>query len=211
MTSAEATAPRTPRGQPLEIEIGGRTLEAFTAVHHSGSGPGILFLPDAGGLDAGMRARAELFAEEGYCVLAPDLGAGATPEEVAAAAEALRAMPEHDGKTVAIGHGPGGALALDAALGANFDCVVAFDASGITAGALAGQEARARGGGREIVSSLLERYKGPVYLICEDNVVDFFRRFALGLIPETDMPAGLRPKWEYFAALADHMNLMWRA
>ena len=73
------------------------------------------------------------------------------------------------------------------------------------------REAQARGVGRGIVSSLLERYKGPVYLICEDNVVDFFRRFALGLIPETDMPAGLRPKWEYFAALADHMNLMWRA
>lgn len=73
------------------------------------------------------------------------------------------------------------------------------------------REAQARGVGRGIVSSLLERYKGPVYLICEDNVVDFFRRFAFGLIPETDMPAGLRPKWEYFAALADHMNLMWRA
>jgi len=73
------------------------------------------------------------------------------------------------------------------------------------------QEARARGVGREIVSSLLERYQGPIYLICEDNVVDFFRRFGFGLIPETDMPVGLRAKWEYFAALAGHMNVMWRA
>ena len=72
------------------------------------------------------------------------------------------------------------------------------------------QEVRARGVGRVIVSSLLERYQGPIYLICEDNVVDFFRRFGFGLIPQTDMPAGLRPKWEYFAALTGHMNVMWR-
>ena len=72
------------------------------------------------------------------------------------------------------------------------------------------QEARARGLGREIVSSLLERYRGPIYLICEDNVVDFFRRFRFECIPETDMPEGLHPKWEYFAALTGHMNVMWR-
>ena len=72
------------------------------------------------------------------------------------------------------------------------------------------QEARAGGVGRGIVSSLLERYQGPIYLICEDNVVDFFRRFRFECIPETDMPAGLRPKWEYFAALTGHMNVMRR-
>ena len=138
MTSSAAHSLRTPKGRMIEIPIGGRTAEAFLAVHHSGSGPGILFLPD-GGLDDGMRARAELFGEEGYCVLAPDLGAGATPEDVAAAADALRAMSEHDGKTVAIGHGPGGALALDAAPAADFDCVVAFDGAGVTEGALVGR------------------------------------------------------------------------
>ena len=72
------------------------------------------------------------------------------------------------------------------------------------------QESRARGVGREIVSSLLVRYQGPIYLICEDNVVDFFRRFGFGPIPETDMPAGLRPKWEHFCALAGRMNVMWQ-
>ena len=70
--------------------------------------------------------------------------------------------------------------------------------------------ARAKGLGREIVSSLLGRYQGPIYLICEDNVVDFFRRFRFECIPETDQPAGLRPKWEYFADLTGHMNVMWR-
>ena len=72
------------------------------------------------------------------------------------------------------------------------------------------QEARAVGVGREIVSSLLKRYQGPIYLICEDNVVNFFRRFRFECIPETDMPAGLHPKWEYFAALTGHMNVMSR-
>ena len=79
MTSSAAHRLRTPKGRMIEIPVGGRTAGAFLAVHHSGSGPGILILPD-GGLDDGMRARAELFGEEGYCVLAPDLGAGATPE-----------------------------------------------------------------------------------------------------------------------------------
>ena len=72
------------------------------------------------------------------------------------------------------------------------------------------QDARAGGVGRGIVSGLLELYQGPIYLVCEDNVVDFFRRFRFECIPETDMPAGLYPKWEYFAALTGHMNVMWR-
>jgi N-acetylglutamate synthase-like GNAT family acetyltransferase len=72
------------------------------------------------------------------------------------------------------------------------------------------QDARAGGVGRDIVSSLLKRYQGPVYLICEDNVVDFFRRFRFECISETDMPAGLHPKWAYFAELTGHMNVMLR-
>ncbi len=64
--------------------------------------------------------------------------------------------------------------------------------------------------GREIVNSLLERYSGPIYLICEDSVVDFFRRFGFLSILDREMPAGLRPKWDYFADLAGPMNLMLR-
>ena len=30
--------------------------------------------------------------------------------------------------------------------------------------------------GRAIVTELLKLNSGPIYLICEDNVVDFFRR-----------------------------------
>ena len=69
---------------------------------------------------------------------------------------------------------------------------------------------RAKGVGQAIVSSLLERYQGPIYLICEDDVVDFFCRFEFEPVPETEMPAGLRPKWDYFCAHAGSMNVMWR-
>jgi N-acetylglutamate synthase-like GNAT family acetyltransferase len=68
----------------------------------------------------------------------------------------------------------------------------------------------AKGVGRAIVTSLLERYKGPIYLICEDGVVDFFSRFKFESMPETEMPAGLRPKWEYFSTHAGSMNVMCR-
>ena len=64
--------------------------------------------------------------------------------------------------------------------------------------------------GREIVNGLLERYSGPIYLICEDSVVDFFCRFGFVSIVDREMPAGLRPKWDYFADLAGPMNLMLR-
>ena len=64
--------------------------------------------------------------------------------------------------------------------------------------------------GREIVNGLLERYSGPIYLICEDSVVDFFRRFGFVSILDREMPEGLRAKWDYFAGLAGPMNLMLR-
>ena len=73
-----------------------------------------------------------------------------------------------------------------------------------------GSHVRAKGMGRGIVNELLERYSGPIYLICEDTVVDFFHRFGFASIPDTEMPAGLRPKWDYFAELAGPMNLMLR-
>ncbi len=71
-------------------------------------------------------------------------------------------------------------------------------------------DVRANGIGRAIVSRLLERYAGTIYLICEDDVVEFFRRFEVSLHPESDMPDGLRPKWDYFCASAGSMNLMRR-
>ncbi len=125
---AEQTPSRrlAPRGRMTTIELNGRSVDAFRALHHSGSGPGVLLLADDGGLDAGMQARAELFGEEGYSVLA--IAHLASVSEIAAAADVLRDMPETDGGIAAVGHGPGGVLACRAAADAGFQAVVAFDA-----------------------------------------------------------------------------------
>ena len=71
-------------------------------------------------------------------------------------------------------------------------------------------DVRATGIGRAIVERLLEMYEGTIYLICDDDVVEFFRRFGFDLLPESDMPDGLRPKWDYFRSPTGSMNLMRR-
>ena len=113
-------------GETRTIAVGNRSLDAYATVHRSGTGPGLLLLADEAGLDAGMRARADLFGEEGYAVLAVAGLSG--PDEVCAAAETLRAMRERTGGIAVLGHGPGGDLACRAA--AAFDAAVAFDPSG---------------------------------------------------------------------------------
>ncbi len=118
-----------PKGKMTSIEIEGRTNEAYVAIHHGGSGPGLLLIADGAGLDAGIRARADLFGEEGYSVLA--IGPDFTVEEIVIAAQMLRAFPETDGGLAAIGHGPGGVLACRAAASAGFQAVIAFDATAL--------------------------------------------------------------------------------
>ncbi len=71
-----------------------------------------------------------------------------------------------------------------------------------------GEQTRASGVGREIVTRLVAWGQRPLYLICEDDVVDFFRRFGFGLIPISKIPAELLPKWQRYAAGVDHLNLM---
>ena len=72
------------------------------------------------------------------------------------------------------------------------------------------EDVRAEGIGRAIVDRLLEQYAGTIYLICEDEVVEFFRRFGFELTPEAEMPEGLRPKWEFFRPTDGSINLMRR-
>ena len=73
-----------------------------------------------------------------------------------------------------------------------------------------GEEWRASGVGRALVDRLLESHQGPVYLICEDHVVDFFRRFGFQLIPRSEAPPGLESKMEWYIAEAGHINVMRR-
>ncbi len=69
---------------------------------------------------------------------------------------------------------------------------------------------RASGVGREIVGELLKMPDEPIYLLCEDDVVEFFRRFGFTLIPMSKMLTGLQSKWERYLAEAGHINVMRR-
>lgn len=69
---------------------------------------------------------------------------------------------------------------------------------------------RVSGVGQAVVSQLLRSHQGPVYLICEDDVVDFFRRFGFDLIPRSEMLPGLQSKWERYVAEVGHLNVMKR-
>ncbi len=71
-------------------------------------------------------------------------------------------------------------------------------------------EWRASGVGREIVDELLKMPGEPIYLLCEDDVVEFFRRFGFMLIPMSKMLTGLQSKWERYLAEAGHINVMRR-
>jgi N-acetylglutamate synthase-like GNAT family acetyltransferase len=69
---------------------------------------------------------------------------------------------------------------------------------------------RSRGIGWAIVGKLLEQHQGTIHLICEDDVVEFFRRFGFQLLSSSEMPSGLLPKWRRYVAQVSHLNLMRR-
>jgi carboxymethylenebutenolidase len=139
------------------IDIGGG-MTGYLAVPAAGSGPGIVLLQEIFGVNAHMRDVADLYAEEGYVVLAPDLfhameqrvelgyeGADmekafgfyqrfdpetAVPDIIASVA-ALRSRPECTGKVGAIGFCLGGKLAWLAAARAGVDAAVSYYGVGI--------------------------------------------------------------------------------
>ena len=71
-------------------------------------------------------------------------------------------------------------------------------------------ESRASGIGRAIVRRLLELHRGPIHLLCEDDVVEFFHRYGFELIPSRAMPPGLATKREHYASVANRINIMRR-
>jgi carboxymethylenebutenolidase len=141
-------------GQTIDIKATdeGR-FSGYLALPASGSGPGLLLVQDVYGVDAILRAAADLFAEEGYVVLAPDLFWRLRPglefsddpqgqiqardcaqgfnrdqgvADLGDALQALRARRECQGKVAALGCGLGGLLAYLAAARLPVDAAVSF-------------------------------------------------------------------------------------
>jgi carboxymethylenebutenolidase len=141
------------------IDIGGG-MTGYLAIPASGSGPGVVVLQEIFGVNGHMRDVADLYAEEGYVVLAPDLFHameqrvelgydGADLEkafgfyqrvdieqavrDIVTSVSVLRARPECTGKVGAIGFCLGGKLAWLAAARAGVDAAVSYYGVGIEA------------------------------------------------------------------------------
>lgn len=130
-------------GRYISIKSGeGQEFKGYLAVPRSGKGPGIVLCQEIFGINPYMRRMADLYAEEGYVVLAPDLfwrqepgvELGYTPGEwqrafalmqafdldkgikdIGAALATLRAQPEFAGQAGVLGFCLGGKLAMLAA------------------------------------------------------------------------------------------------
>lgn len=147
----------TSRWVDITADDGGR-FQGYLAVPARGSGPGILLLQEIFGVNAHIRAVADLYAEEGYVVLAPDLFWRLEPKvdlgygeaEVARAREllgrldidravadcgaalaTLRRLPECRGKVGALGFCLGGRLAYLTAARHHVDAAVSYYGTGL--------------------------------------------------------------------------------
>jgi carboxymethylenebutenolidase len=149
-------------GEWISIAAGGAgdTFRAYLAVPQAGSGPGIVLLHTAFGLDRHMHDMADLYAEEGYVVICPDLywriepgldlgqneadrkrmfalyqkfDRAAALADIAQTVLALRGRGECIGKIGVVGFCLGGGLAYHAAAQSGIDCAVAYYGVGIEA------------------------------------------------------------------------------
>jgi len=136
----------------------GDSFSAYRATPQSGRGPGLILLHEIFGLNRRLRELADLYAEEGYVVLAPDLfrrikpgiELGYSPEEfetalsyyrrfdtvqalrdIEASIGALRATGGASAKVGAIGFSLGGTLAYLAAARLPVDAAIAYYPAGL--------------------------------------------------------------------------------
>jgi len=150
----------TPMSSYIDIPAGDGTqsFRGYLALPASGRGPGIVLCQEIFGINDYVREVADLYAEEGYVVLAPDLfwrmepnvELGYSPEDwqrafgffqkfdvdagvadVTASVKALRAHPACTGKVGALGFCLGGKLAYLAAAHSGVDAAVGYYGVGI--------------------------------------------------------------------------------
>jgi len=136
----------------------GGTFKGYLATPESGSGPGLILLPEIFGVNRHIRELADRYAEEGYVVLAPDLFWRMEPGiqlgyseddlkagfgyyqrfdvdqavlDIGAALSTMRANPACIGKVAAIGFCLGGKLAYLSAARLPIDAAVGYYGVGI--------------------------------------------------------------------------------
>jgi carboxymethylenebutenolidase len=141
-------------GTTVKITAADRgVFEGYLTVPESGSGPGLILAQEIFGINRHMREVADLYAEEGYVVLAPDLfwrlaadvelgyegvdldtafsfherlGIDQSVHDINDAIRVLRKRPECNGKVGVLGFGLGGRLAYLAAARLKIDAAVSY-------------------------------------------------------------------------------------
>src|SRR5262249_47890719 len=111
----------------IEIGAGKAKARAYVAVPTGGSRPGLALFHENKGPREHATRLADLLAEEGYVVLAPDDPSEGTPD---ATIGALRQLAEVKGDIGAFGFGGGGTRALEAAAAGSVVCAVVYYGEG---------------------------------------------------------------------------------
>jgi carboxymethylenebutenolidase len=146
-------------GQFIDVAAhDGGKFSAYLATPAQGSGPGIVLLQEIFGINDYMKSMADLYAQEGYVVLVPDLFWRMKPgvelgysepdfkqalgylerfdieksiSDIASTLDAMRRLPQHAGKVGTIGYCLGGKLAMLAAARTDVDCAVSYYGVGL--------------------------------------------------------------------------------
>ena len=142
-------------GQQIKVSASdGGDFDAYLALPAEPSAPGIIMLHEIFGVTDWIRKTADLFAEQGYCVAAPDMFWRLEPnfvadfrdpaqreqgilhkqaidhdkamDDIAAVMSSLKSMPECNGKIGVTGFCTGGTLAYLAACHLDVDAAAAY-------------------------------------------------------------------------------------
>lgn len=132
---------------------GAARFQGYLSLPPAGRGPGVIILQEIFGVNAAIRAVADLYAQEGYVALAPDLfwrlrervdlgysdaeftealgllqrlDVATAVSDIGIAADALASRPECDGKLGVVGFCLGGTLALLAAGDRRFGAAASY-------------------------------------------------------------------------------------